>query len=131
MIETGKVLVVDVDGSLCSKPMIEGDYMTAIPDNEFVNQLKKYKEQGFYIILFTSRQMRTFKGNIGKINAHTLPTLINWLSQSNIPYDEIQVGKPWCGNEGFYIDDRAVRPREFIENSYEDLLDIIKKDQHI
>jgi capsule biosynthesis phosphatase len=38
---------------------------------------------------------------------------VAWLDRLAIPYDEIIVGKPWCGFEGFYVDDKAVRPDEF------------------
>ena len=57
-------------------------------------------EKGTYIVLFTARNMRTFKGAIGLINKYTAPVVLEWLNKYNIPYDEIIFGKPW-GNEGF------------------------------
>lgn len=47
---------------------------------------------GFSIVIMTARNMRTFDGNIGKINIHTLPVIIDWLNENNIPYDEVIVG---------------------------------------
>lgn len=131
MIETGKVLVVDIDGTIYTELKVKGDYSTAIPNEEFVSQLRVYKEMGFHISLFTSRQMRTFDGNVGKINVHTLPALIDWLKKYEIPFDELHVGKPWCGHEGFYIDDRAIRPKEFVNNSYDEIMDLLKRDAQI
>lgn len=61
--------------------------------------------------------MRTHENNVGKITAHTVPIIIEWLQKHDIPYDEIFVGKPWCGHEGFYVDDRAIRPDEFVRLS--------------
>jgi capsule biosynthesis phosphatase len=61
--------------------------------------------------------MRTHENNVGKITAHTVPIIIEWLQKHDIPYDEIFVGKPWCGHEGFYVDDRAIRPDEFVRMS--------------
>ena len=58
--------------------------------------------------------MRTFSDQIGKINAVTLPVVIDWLRKHDVPFDEVHVGKPWCGTEGFYVDDRAIRPSEFL-----------------
>jgi capsule biosynthesis phosphatase len=58
---------------------------------------------------------------VGKINAVTLPLIIKWLDKHNIPYDEVHVGKPWCGQDGFYVDDRAVRPDEFVGKSYTEI----------
>jgi capsule biosynthesis phosphatase len=57
--------------------------------------------------------MRTYQGNVGLINVHTLPVIVEWLRRHDVPYDEIQVGKPWCGHEGFHVDDKAIRPDEF------------------
>jgi len=59
--------------------------------------------------------MRTHEGSIGKINAFTLPIIVDWPGKNEIPYDDIYVGKPWGGTEGFYIDDRAIRPDEFVK----------------
>lgn len=83
---------------------------------------------GFSIVINTARNMRTYEGNVGKINANTLPIIIEWLNKHEVPYDEIYTGKPWCGFEGFYVDDKAIRPAEFIKYSYEELLEIIKRD---
>ena len=90
-----------------------------------VENLKQYKEKGFYIILYTSRQMNTYSGNVGQIVKNTGKILFEWLEKHDIPYDEIHFGKPWCGVNGFYIDDKAVRPKEFLENSYEEILKLI------
>ena len=65
--------------------------------------------------------MRTYDGNIGKIAANTLPIIVDWLKKHDIPFDEIHIGKPWCGQEGFYVDDRAVRPSEFRKHSYDEI----------
>ena len=95
------------------------------PKNDMVEKLKQYKENGFYIILYTSRQMNTYSGNVGQIVKNTGKILFEWLEKHDIPYDEIHFGKPWCGVNGFYIDDKAVRPKEFLENSYEEILKLI------
>ena len=83
------------------------------------------KENGFEIIISTSRNIRTYEGNVGKINANTLPIIIKWLDKNSVPYDEIYVGKPWCGIEGFYIDDKAVRPSELVNMSYDEIVALL------
>ena len=123
-----KKLIVDVDMTLTKGKGIIG-YEDAIVNEEFICQLKKYKENGFYIVLNTSRNMNSYDNNIGKINKNTLPVIINWLSENDIPYDEIYVGKPWCGHEGFYIDDKAIRPSEFIKYSYEEILELLRDEK--
>ncbi len=92
-----------------------------------IAKLREYRAQGFEIIIQTARNMRTFENSIGKINAHTLPVVIDWLQRHSVPYDEIHVGKPWCGFDGFYVDDRAVRPEEFLTLSLDEIKDLIQR----
>jgi len=121
-----KRLIVDLDNtiSITSK----GDYLNSKPNIELIDMLQEYKRKGFEIVIFTSRNMRTHKNNIGKINIYTLPNILDWLNTSNVPFDEVIVGKPWCGFEGFYVDDKAIRPSEFISNSYEQIQEILAKE---
>ncbi len=119
-----KRLIVDLDNTISFKV---NEYKDAIPDINFINKLIEYKKKGFEIVIHTSRNMRTFSGNIGKINSFTLPIIIEWLNKNNVPYDEIIVGKPWCGDEGFYIDDRSIRPNEFMNYNYDEIIKMISK----
>jgi capsule biosynthesis phosphatase len=75
--------------------------------------------------------MRSFEGNVGRINAVTAKNLFIWLEKHNIDFDEIHFGKPWCGINGFYIDDRAIRPSEFLKYSFEDLTKILEKESKL
>lgn len=111
-----KRIVVDLDGTICNSE--NGDYSNSIPNIEFIHKLQEYKEYGFDIIIYTSRNVRTYENNVGKINAITLPIIVDWLKKYNVPFDEIFVGKPWCGFEGFYVDDKSIRPDEFIQLTY-------------
>ena len=107
-----KRLIFDLDGTLTMGE--NRDYVNASPCNDVVNQLREYHKKGYEIVISTARNMRTHNGNLGKINKYTLPIIIEWLEVNQIPYDEILVGKPWCGFDGFYIDDKAIRPSEFV-----------------
>lgn len=118
-----KNLILDIDQTICST--IDGNYSESIPNLEIIEKIRQYQELGFNICFYTSRNMRTYNGNIGKINSNTLPILIEWLNKNNIPFDEIYVGKPWCGTDGFYVDDKAIRPNEFLKYSYEEIREII------
>lgn len=123
-----KKLVVDLDGTITLANT--SDYKNVLPNVEIIENLKEYKKNGFSIVISTARNMRTYEGNVGKINIHTLPTIIEWLDRHEVPYDEVMVGKPWCGHEGFYIDDRAIRPTEFNSMSFEEITALIEK-EHI
>jgi len=118
-----KRLIFDLDGTICYAK--KGDYANANPNVKVIDRLKVYKKNGFEIVISTSRNIRTYDGNLGKINANTLPIIIKWLDKHNVPYDEIYVGKPWCGFEGFYIDDKAIRPEEFVNMDYDAIKNLI------
>lgn len=118
-----KRLIFDLDDTLCTTQ--NGDYANATPIIEVVDKLREYHTQGFTIVINTSRNMRTYNGNIGAINKNTLPIIIDWLAKHDIPYDELYTGKPWCGFEGFYIDDKAIRPDELVKLSYEEICQLL------
>ena len=121
-----KRLIFDLDGTICIAK--NGDYSRAKPYAKVIKLIREYKSNGFEIIISTSRNIRTYDGNLGKINANTLPVIIKWLDENQVPYDEIYIGKHWCGLEGFYIDDKAIRPSEFLGMSYEEIIKLLHLD---
>lgn len=122
-----KKLIIDLDDTISKTD--NGDYINSKPIIPILNQIRKYKKKGFEIVIFSSRNMRTYENNIGKINIYTLPNIIQWLNKNEIPFDEVIVGKPWCGFEGFYIDDKTIRPSEFVEKSYEEILTLLEEEK--
>ena len=119
-----KRIVIDLDETISTKNEDES-YASARPKNDVISKLRYYKSQGYCICIFTSRNMRTYNDNIGLINVHTLPIITRWLDEHSVPYDEIVVGKPWCGEQGFYVDDRAIRPSEFASLSESELVKLL------
>lgn len=126
MIQQNKVIVMDIDGTLCPIKDKHQEYEDVLPFPDMLMKLRDYKSQGFHIILSTSRNMRTYDGNLGLINKHTARTLLEWLDKHNIPYDEIYYGKPWQGKGGFCVDDKTIRPDEFLSLSYDQILKIVE-----
>lgn len=122
-----KRLIVDLDDTVSIT--IKGDYVNSVPILPVIEKLREYKEQGFEIVISSSRNMRTYESNLGKINVFTLPNIIDWLRKHNVPFDEVYVGKPWCGFDGFYIDDKSIRPSEFVKKSYEEIQDLLKEEK--
>ena len=102
--------IFDIDGTLCPIKRKEENYKDLVPYQDMVDKL-----------------MNSYNGNLGKINKSTAKVLLEWLDKWDIPYDEIFYGKPWPGHKGFYVDDRTVRPDEFLTRSVEELDDICRK----
>lgn len=119
--------VFDIDGTICPIKKKEEKYEDLVPFMDIVNKIREYHDTGAKIVLYTSRNMNTYNGNIGMINANTSKVLFAWLDKWNIPYDEIVFGKVWPGHNGFYVDDRTIRPNEFLNNTPEELNEICNK----
>lgn len=119
-----KRLVLDLDGTI-TQDDASCSYADKRPNVAVIDRLREYHDMGFAIVIQTARNMRTFDNSVGKITAHTLPTIIDWLKRHDVPYDEIHIGKPWCGHDGFYVDDRAIRPSEFTDLSYDQIIALI------
>ena len=122
-----KRLIVDLDNTISYT--IKGDYVNSKPIEQTINMLRKYHGEGWEIVINSSRNMRTYDANVGKINIYTLPNIISWLNKYNVPYDEIIVGKPWCGYDGFYIDDKAIRPSEFHSMNEKEIHKLLEKEK--
>ena len=128
-----KRLIVDLDHTICV-PASGADqstdphakYAKAEPVVAMIEQLRAYRAMGFEIVINTSRNMRTYNGDVAAIRANSLPVILSWLAEHEVPFDDVIVGKPWCGYEGFYIDDRAIRPSEFVSLSYKEILALIE-----
>lgn len=119
--------IFDIDGTLCPIKKRDERYEDIVPYKNIVDKIRYYKEHGAKIVLFTSRNMNTYNGNIGLINKKTARVLTEWLDKWDIPYDEIIYGKPWPGHKGYYVDDRTIRPDEFLNCTIDELNEICKK----
>jgi capsule biosynthesis phosphatase len=126
MKESTNTIICDLDNTITIEDS-KLSYIDKMPNLDVIDKLKEYKEMGFEIIIHTARNMRTYKGQIDKINVYTLPIIMEWLDKYNVPYDGIVVGKPYCGSNGFYIDDRAIRPSEFVNLELNEILKLIAK----
>ena len=110
-----RTLVVDIDKTICETPKGK-DYSKCEPIEPVCEKLREENNKGTYIILYTSRNVRTFKGNIGLINKYTHVVLAEWLKNNNIPYDEIYFNKPWGFGDLNYIDDKFLSIEEFMSH---------------
>lgn len=57
----------------------EEAYIDLVPYPEMIDKIREYKAGGAKIVLFTSRNMNSYHGNIGLINANTAKVLLAWL----------------------------------------------------
>jgi capsule biosynthesis phosphatase len=133
-----KKIIIDLDHTICVSVSngqagganLKTNYSDSLPVPAVIDRLKRLRDEGFEIVIHTSRNMRTFDGEVGKINVHTLPGIIDWLNNHAVPFDQIVVGKPWCGKQGFYVDDRAIRPSEFTRLNSSEIESLLDAERH-
>lgn len=119
-----KRLIMDLDNTISFTTA--GQYQDAQPNWDVIEKMRSYQAKGFEIVISTARNMRTYEGNLGKIQMNTVPVIMEWLAKHDVPCDELLIGKPWCGHDGFYVDDKAVRPSEFARLSYAEIQDLLE-----
>ena len=111
-----QTLVIDIDHTICTPNDSQKDtfekYGKATPIPEMIQSIRKAKEKGFRIVLLTARRMETHSGDINKVIEDVGKLTVNWLEEHDVPYDELMFGKP---SAVYYVDDKALRPDEFIE----------------
>lgn len=92
--------VVDIDGVICETEW--QDYGAARPLWGNIAGLRRLKEQGHEIVLFTAR------GGVTGVDWRALTEF--QLERWNVPHDELLFGKPWAD---VYLDDKALNVRDW------------------
>ena len=96
-----KVMFIDIDGTLCENVPNEkwSKMPSAEPWMENIDKLKRWKEEGAFICLFSSRleAMRSYTEQ--------------WLIRYKVPYDLLILNKPRLKENGeyYFIDNHKVR----------------------
>lgn len=99
-------ICIDLDGVICELKKKGETYSDVLPRPGAVDAVRKLKESGHVIVIYTARHMKTCGGDVGKVIARQGRVTLDWLAKHGIEYDEIHFGKPWAD---VYIDDNAVR----------------------
>lgn len=112
MMQSDNTIVIDLDGTITVDDPHKG-YQDKAANSKVITTLAKAKEQGYNILIYTSRNMRTYQGNIDLIHQHTKPIVLRWLSEHTVCFDDVKFGKPWVGYLGHYVDDKNLHIEEF------------------
>lgn len=109
-------IVFDLDSTICF-PIFGADetavrYGGAVPNIPVIEAMRELRRRGFHIVISTARRMQTHGGDLGKVLADVLEITQIWLRDHDVPYDELNFGKPH--STSYYVDDKAMRPEELI-----------------
>lgn len=99
-------ICIDLDGVIAEIKEPNQSYSDVGVVEGAKEYLSSLKDNGHYIIIFTARHMKTCDGNISLVMKRIGKITLDWLERNNIPFDEIQFGKPYAH---YYIDDNAIR----------------------
>jgi capsule biosynthesis phosphatase len=113
-----KTAVFDVDDTILTT--INRDYENSRPKMEVIEGMRKLKEAGWFICLYTARGMGRSNGDIGSVANEVFEEIEAFCRKYEVPYDAIQIGKPYGA---IYVDDKAMRPEEFAAR-YKKLLEV-------
>ena len=105
-------ICIDLDGVIAGFKKEGETYLDIAPIEGAIEKMRKLKENGHYLIIFTARHMKTCDGDMGKVIAKIGKMTLDWLAKYEVPYDEIYFGKPWAH---VYIDDNAFRFKSWEE----------------
>lgn len=110
-----KRFVIDIDDTI-SQWNDNRDYLNFIPNKKVIEMIDRLYTEGHHITLFTARGMGSEKENIDKIEQELRPPLEQWLSEHNVPYHRLIMGKP---QGDYYIDDKNLSIERFINGAFE------------
>ena len=110
-----KRFVIDIDETI-SQWNDNRDYLNFIPNKKVIEMIDRLYTEGHHITLFTARGMGSEKENIDKIEKELRPPLEQWLSDHNVKYHRLIMGKPQAD---YYIDDKNLSIDQFVNGVFE------------
>ena len=105
--------IIDLDGTITDDFDLSEYYSRSV-DATMVKTINNLHNAGIPIEILTARGMKSHRENIKKIENTHKNSLKKWLSENEIYYDRITFGKPFCGDRGFYVDDKAMYIEDFL-----------------
>lgn len=105
-------IYIDLDNTL-TIPNNQKSYLEHDVNNDIKNAILQAKKKSFKVVIYTSRGMLTYDKNIADIKKYVLPNIKKWLNKNEIYYDDIIIGKPFCGSNGWYVDDKNLSKKQF------------------
>jgi capsule biosynthesis phosphatase len=115
-------IAIDVDLTICEEKKEGQTYLEVKPLAGAVETIRRWKNDGHYIIISTARGMGSYQGDINKCIVHRGKDLMDWLEYHNIPFDELN----FKVLADVYIDDRSIRAENW-KQIKKDVDNLIKK----
>ena len=111
-----KSIVIDVDGTICDA--IDRNYQEAVPIQPVIDKINFLYNQGYRIILYSSRGMHSCNGDLSLIIEKNHSTLKSWLENHKVKFHELIFGKPLAD---WYVDDKSLPVEDFVSAPFYEL----------
>ncbi len=105
-----KRFIIDIDDTISFTT--SRDWANARPDNQVINKINKFYDQGWEIWLVTARGQLSCGGDPIKAEKKYGKLIRDWMSKHGVKYHKISFQK-FLG--AYYVDDKALTPEEFID----------------
>lgn len=107
-------ILLDLDGTLTIEDKSK-DYSQKSPNPRVLSAAKRaLRDFDGEISIYTARGMRSNEGDLSAIERYISPVIAKWLEDNSLGGLPVIIGKAWPGPKGFYVDDRAMTPEEFV-----------------
>ena len=111
-----KRLIVDIDDTISFTT--DRDWKNAKPNIPLINKLNDLYDNGVEIIYQTARGCISFNGDRKAAEEYYRPIIEEWFKKHGVKYTELSFQKRLAD---FYIDDKAIKPDEFLKLNVEKL----------
>tara|TARA_R100000808_G_C2129349_1_gene138875 strand:- start:351 stop:1358 length:1008 start_codon:yes stop_codon:yes gene_type:complete len=111
-----KTIITDLDDTLSFTH--NRDWENAKPNIDLINKLNFFFKIGYKIIIVTARGQISCDGDSIKADKKYRTQIERWLKKNNVLYHELSFQKKLAI---YYIDDKSIRPDEFIQIEHEEL----------
>ena len=98
--------VIDIDGTICKE---EGEVIGREPYMDRIEQINKLYDDGHEIVFYTARGLKSGRGE-----KHYRPITEQQLKEWGVKYHDLWFKKH---DATHYIDDKALRPEEFFDET--------------
>ena len=107
------VFVFDLDDTISVHR--NRDFENAAPIPETIEKIRRLREEGHEIVIYSSRGQNSCKGDLELIEARNREQVERWLHRNGVPYGRLVFGKP-LGD--VYVDDKGISLKEFLDGEY-------------
>ena len=107
---TYKRIIVDIDDTLCS--VINRDFLNAIPYQDVIDKVNEYYDKGYEVVISTARGQNSCN-TPEEMQEKYFKVTKEWLDKAGVKYHKLEIG--YKQNADMYVDDKAIRPDEFVK----------------